>query len=216
MAASIAAVAERVDLILLAGDLTASGRPEQAAVVADACRGLPVSVIAVLGNHEWDARRRDEVVAVLREAGIVVLDGGHHVVEIDGTLVGVVGTTGFRGGFGSRAPLPAGARRGMPPPWAEQLVALDEGLEAVAGCGIRVVLLHYSPSARTLVGERRELWNVLGAEQLAGPIAKYEPDLVIHAHAHSGSPTGEIGRVPVYNVSMPIIGDDFRIFELTS
>ena len=42
-----------VDLILLAGDLTTYGEPEQGAVLADACRDLTTPVVAVLGNHDW-------------------------------------------------------------------------------------------------------------------------------------------------------------------
>src|SRR3954469_9784310 len=41
-----------VDLILLAGDLTTHGEPEQGAVLADACRGLETPVLAVLGNPD--------------------------------------------------------------------------------------------------------------------------------------------------------------------
>ena len=52
---SFAAVAEDTDLVLLAGDLTTHGLPEQAAVLADACRELSVPVVAVLGNHDWYA-----------------------------------------------------------------------------------------------------------------------------------------------------------------
>jgi Icc-related predicted phosphoesterase len=212
--ASLAAVAADADLILLAGDITESGRPEQAAALADACGRLETPVVAVLGNHEWHARRQDEIVAVLRGGGIVVLDGAHHIVEARATAIGVVGTTGFKGGFGSRRPSSASGRRGMPPAWAEHLVALDAGLQAVAACAMRIVLLHYSPTTETLVGERRELWDVLGAELLASPIAAHRPNLVVHAHAHKGSSRGEIGDIPVYNVSMPVIGNRFKVLEL--
>ena len=40
--------AQHVDLILLAGDLTTHGEPDQAQVLADACRSLDVPVCAVL------------------------------------------------------------------------------------------------------------------------------------------------------------------------
>lgn len=50
LAAAFAGVAGRVDLILLAGDLTGHGRPAEAAVLAAACRDLAVPVLAVLGN----------------------------------------------------------------------------------------------------------------------------------------------------------------------
>ena len=70
---AFADAAERVDLILLAGDLTTHGEPEQAAVLADACRDLRIPVVAVLGNHDYHANRCDELTSVLAEAGITVL-----------------------------------------------------------------------------------------------------------------------------------------------
>src|SRR5919199_1499124 len=63
-----------VDLILLAGDLTTHGEPEQATVLADACRDLETPVIAILGNHDWHVNRPRELTAVLEDAGITVLD----------------------------------------------------------------------------------------------------------------------------------------------
>ena len=54
------------DLILLAGDLTTYGEPEQAAVLADVARGIGVPVYAVLGNHDWHANRHEELVSALR------------------------------------------------------------------------------------------------------------------------------------------------------
>src|SRR2546421_5888128 len=52
---AIAAIEVSADLILLAGDLTTHGEPEQGRVLADACRALEVPVYAVLGNHDWHA-----------------------------------------------------------------------------------------------------------------------------------------------------------------
>lgn len=44
-------------------------------------------------------------------------------------------------------------------------------------------------------------------------IAEHEPALVLHGHAHHGTFSGLIGQVPVYNVSVPVIGRDFWLFE---
>ena len=90
----------------------------------------------------------------------------------------------------------------------------NEGLRAVAMCPIRVVLLHYAPTGETLEGEPPGIWAFLGSDRLAAPIAEHEPDLVLHGHAHSGTFEGRIGEVPVYNVSVPVIGRDFWLFEL--
>ncbi len=216
LAEAFAAVAERVDLVLLAGDLTASGEPGEAAVVADACRGLAVPVLAVCGNHEVDAGRRGEVIAVLRDAGVRVLDESHEVLAVRRASVGVVGSMGFTGGFaGARTFAMAGRAAGrIGTDRAERLEALDAGLRAVADCAARIVLLHYAPTPATLVGEPRHLWSALGSDQLAAPILEHAPDLVVHAHAHLGTPDAELGRVPVANVSLPLLDGAFRVLEL--
>jgi len=207
----------RVDIVLLAGDLTTHGEPEQAAIVAGAVRELGIPVVTVLGNHDWHANRAEEVTAVLEEAGIVVLDRSHHIVEVCGAELGIVGTKGFVGGFaGSHLPdfgeplLRALYAEGM-----DEVTALDQGLRAVALCPFRIVLLHYSPSSQTLEGERRDIWTFLGTDRLGGPILEHNPDLVLHGHAHAGTFEGRLGEVPVYNVSVPVMGEDFWVFEMT-
>jgi Icc-related predicted phosphoesterase len=215
--AAFAGLAGRVDLVLLAGDLTTHGEPEQAAILAEAIAPLDVPVIAVLGNHDWHADRRDEVAAVLEEAGVVLLERSHRVLEVCGAQVGVVGTKGFVGGFtGSHIPdfgeplLRQVYAYGM-----EEVAALDAGLRAVAMCPFRIVLLHYAPTSETLEGERRDIWAFLGTDRLAVPIREHGPDLVLHGHAHAGTFQGTIGEVPVYNVSVPVMGEDWWVFEMT-
>src|SRR3954453_6601291 len=53
IAAAFREVDGTVDLILLAGDLTTHGQPEQGRVLADACRDLETPIFTVLGNHDW-------------------------------------------------------------------------------------------------------------------------------------------------------------------
>jgi uncharacterized protein len=213
---SFARLQDDADLVLLAGDLTTHGEPEQAAVLAEACRGLDVPVVAVLGNHDWHAGRRDEVVQVLEEAGLTVLERGWTVCELDGTRVGIAGTKGFVGGFPDSALPDFGepVLRRVYAETTEEVEALERGLEAVADCPLRVVLLHYAPTATTLAGEPRGIWAFLGSDRLARPIAEHRPHLVLHGHGHAGQFEGFIGAVPVFNVSVPVIRRDFWVFEL--
>jgi Icc-related predicted phosphoesterase len=214
---AFSALEDRVDLILLAGDLTTHGEPEQAAILADAVRELDVPVLTVLGNHDHHSARAGEVTAVLEEAGLVVLDRSHHVLEICDTEIGVVGTKGFVGGFtGSHIPdFGEPLLRQVYAEASAEVEGLDEGLRAVALCPFRIVLLHYSPSGQTLEGERRDIWAFLGTDRLATPILEHNPDLVLHGHAHAGTFEGRVGEVPVYNVSVPVMGEDFWVFEMT-
>jgi uncharacterized protein len=218
IAAAFARAAEKADLLLLAGDLTTHGEPEQAAVLADACRPLDLPVLAVLGNHDWHANRAAELVHLLREAGITVLERGWEILEVEGNEVGIVGTKGFVGGFpGSH--LPDFGEPLLRQVYAEttaEIEAIDEGLRAVALCPIRIVLLHYSPTAETLEGERQEIWAFLGTDRMAAPIVEHGPDLVLHGHAHAGRFRGSLGDVPVFNVSVPVMGEDFWLFELSA
>jgi Icc-related predicted phosphoesterase len=205
------------DLVLLAGDLTTHGEPEQAAVLADACAELEIPVFAVLGNHDWHVNRRDELVAALSEGGIRVLDRDWATCEAAGAEVGIVGVKGFVGGFGNQW-----ANFGEPlfrQAYAEttaDVAGLEAGLRAIESCAVRIALLHYSPVEATLVGEPERLWLVLGADRLAGPIRDHRPDLVVHGHAHHGSFEGEIDGVPVYNVAVHVMGREFWVFELAA
>src|SRR4051812_32911341 len=77
--AAFAEIDGNADLILLAGDLTNHGEPEEAQVLADACRDLDTPVIAVLGNHDWHVDRVPELLPVLEDAGIQMLDRSHTI-----------------------------------------------------------------------------------------------------------------------------------------
>jgi Icc-related predicted phosphoesterase len=213
---SVSALKGMADLVLLAGDLTTLGEPEQGRVLADACSGLDVPVFAVLGNHDWHADRTGELVSVLEEGGIQVLDRDWAICQIEGSDVGIVGVKGFVGGFpGSHLPdFGEPLLREVYRETSCDVEALARGLREIALCPTRIVLLHYAPMADTIVGEPAGIWTFLGSDRLAAPIAEHEPDLVLHGHAHAGTFQGAIGSVPVYNVSVPVIGRDFWLFEL--
>ncbi|MBA2462499.1 MAG: metallophosphoesterase [Actinobacteria bacterium] len=208
--------AESADLVLLAGDLTTHGEPEQAAVLADACRDLQVPVVAVLGNHDYHANRSDEVCAVLSEAGIRVLQREFEIHEVNGVEVGIVGAKGFVGGFPG-AELPDFGEPLLREVYREttlEVEAIEAGLKAIAGCHRRIVLLHYAPIPETLIGEPESIWAFLGSSRLAAPIGAHRPDLVLHGHAHRGSFAGQLGPVPVRNVAVAVTGKDFELFDL--
>jgi uncharacterized protein len=208
-------VEEQADAIVLAGDLTQHGQVDEVCVVADACRGLEIPIVAVLGNHDWQSDRPGDLARALAEAGVVVLERSHTIVPVNGVSVGVAGVKGFVGGFGNQW-----ANFGEPifrESYAEttrDVDGLDRGLQAIETCAVRIALLHYSPVEATLAGEPERLWLVLGADRLAGPIRQHRPDLVVHGHAHHGSFEGDIDGVPVYNVAVHVMGRAFWIFDL--
>jgi Icc-related predicted phosphoesterase len=199
-----AQLGDRADVLLLLGDLTDWGLPDEAHVLAGAItRSIKVPVIGVLGNHDYESGQAAEVRRILSEAGVVLLDGEAH--EVDG--VGFVGIKGFAGGFG----------RHTLEPWGEPAMkafvreALDEALRlesalAKLRTAHRVALLHYAPVEATVAGEPREILPFLGSSRLEEPLNRYGVDAVFHGHAHRGSLEGRTASgIPVYNVALPLL-----------
>jgi Icc-related predicted phosphoesterase len=205
----------RADIILLAGDLTTYGEPEQGAVLADVTRDIETPIFAVLGNHDWHADRHEELVAALRDGGIHLLERSADVCSVNGVEIGIAGTKGFVGGF-SDSLLPDFGEPLLRRLYAEtsaEIASLDRGLKAIQHCAVRIVLLHYAPTATTIEGERETIWAFLGSERLAGPIAEHRPDAVFHGHGHGGTFAGAIGDIPVFNVGAAVPVRDFWLFE---
>lgn len=210
--------AERTDVLLLAGDLTTRGEPDEARLLAEHINALATPIVSVLGNHDWHAGQGHEVAEILREGGAIVLEGDHAVLPINDIELGIAGGKGFVGGFtGSHIPdFGEPLMRELYAETTAEVAALDHALHEIATCNFRIVLLHYSPAAETLHGEPPGIYAMLGSDRLAGPIREHEPAAVFHGHAHAGSPRATIGDVPVFNVSLPVREGEFFIHELKS
>jgi Icc-related predicted phosphoesterase len=213
-----AKVAEAAELLLLAGDLTDYGLPDEARVLARELTSLRIPVVAVLGNHDYESSKEQEVRQILTDAGAIVLDGD--ATEVHG--IGIAGVKGFGGGFGQRA---LG-------PWGETIIkqfvreAVDEALKLEAALArLRtthmVALLHYSPIQTTVDGEPLEIYPFLGSSRLEEPLNRYPVSLVVHGHAHRGQLEGRTkSGVNVCNVAMPLLSrtfanrPPFRVFEV--
>ncbi len=212
-------IAEQADVYLLAGDLTRLGDPEEAAVLARELDGLPVPVVAVLGNHDYHSDQEKAVTDVLGDAGVEVLEGTSTVVEVDGTPVGIAGVKGFGSGFAGAC----GSDFGEPMMKAyvrhtqEAADRLREALERLAAAGVerRVALMHYSPTEGTLQGERLEIYPFLGSYLLGEAVDRSGADLAIHGEAHGGTVMGFTpGGIPVRNVAQPVINRAYNVYCL--
>jgi Icc-related predicted phosphoesterase len=212
----LGSIADRADAFLIAGDLTRLGEPEEARVLAEELRELPIPTVAVLGNHDHHADRADEVRSIVEAAGVRVLEGEGIVLEVAGSRLGIAGAKGFGGGFAGvsasefgEPEMKAFVRHTM-----EVAGRLEEALRGL-DADRRVVLLHYSPVKETLDGEPPEIHAFLGSYLLAEAIDRAGADLVLHGHAHRGTETGATpGGVPVRNVAWPVIGQAYALFRL--
>ncbi len=211
-------IAKQADVLVLCGDLTDYGLPEEAELVVKDLATVNIPVLAVLGNHDFESGRASEVRDVLAKANIKVLDGESATVG----GVGFAGAKGFCGGFGRR----------MLEPWGERAIkefvkeAIDETLKLETALARlrtqrRIVLLHYAPIQATIEGEPEEIFAFMGSGRLEDPINRYGADAVFHGHAHRGTAEGATTKgIPVFNVSVSLLRRQFpdrppyRIFEV--
>jgi Icc-related predicted phosphoesterase len=203
------------DLLLLAGDLTKYGDPDQARALADELEDLPVPVVTVLGNHDYHSDRQDEVRAVLERAGVTVLEGERCVIEVNGAEVGIAGGKGFGGGFAGSSGTEFGEPQmkafiGHARTLAENL---ERALSDIRDVDLKIALMHYSPIRDTLEGEPPEIYPFLGTFLLAEAVDRTGVDLALHGHAHHGSEKGVTpGGVNVRNVAMPVLRRPYAVY----
>lgn len=197
-------VADNADVLLLVGDLTNFGTPDEARVLArEIAPAGRMPILAVLGNHDVESDTAPELVKILGDAGVVFLDGATR--EIHG--IGFAGVKGFCGGFGRRSLAPWGERivKQFVDETIQEALRLEKAM-AQLRTDQKVVLLHYAPIHATCVGEPEEIIPFLGSTRLEDPIDRYRATMVFHGHAHHGTHEGRTkGGVPVYNVAMKVM-----------
>lgn len=203
-----AQVVKSADVLALCGDLTNHGLPEEAqALVRELAAIGQMPVVAVLGNHDYESGRADEVRRILTGAGIHLLDGD--AVELRG--VAFAGVKGFAGGF-ARGTLSAFGESAIKR-FVQEAVDEASKLEAAlarAKASKKIAVLHYAPIRGTVEGEPAEIFPFLGSGRLEEPIDRYHVTAAVHGHAHKGAPEGHTrGGVPVYNVAIPVMRNAF-------
>jgi Icc-related predicted phosphoesterase len=204
----LAQINQSADILVLCGDLTDYGLPDEArALVREFSGVLKIPTLTVLGNHDYESNQQDELRKIFMDAGITVLDGD--TIEICG--IGFAGVKGFAGGFGRRA---LG-------PWGEDIIkrfvreAIDEALKLESALArLRnehlIAVLHYAPIQATVEGEPCDIYPFLGCSRLEDPITRFPVTAVVHGHAHHGQPEGRTRtNVPVYNVSASLMRERY-------
>ena len=74
-------IADSADVVLLCGDLIDYGLPEEAIILAKEIAGIKIPALAVLGNHEFESGKQEDVKRIFSDAGVMILDGDAHEVH---------------------------------------------------------------------------------------------------------------------------------------
>lgn len=218
---SFEVAAAHADLLLIAGDLTASGELAEAQLAVQDLHRLRVPVVAVAGNHDLAGRQPRRLVEMLAEAGVTMLHGTSTVIDVRGIRVGIAGTVGFGGGFAPHQITAPGARalKAFVRHSTHEAALLEAALRQTADVDVRVVLTHYAPHPSTLAGEPPQLYPALGSSRLGDVIDDAHRSggvaVAFHGHAHHGTEIGTTdGGVPVRNVAKPVLRTGHRIYLL--
>lgn len=199
----IETASQSCDILLLAGDLTEQGLTEEAELVAKDLSSSPVPVVAVLGNHDYEAGKEKEITQILSQANVTILDGTYFVYRD----VGIAGVKGFGGGFGKHmvslwgeSPFKTFVKESI-----NEALKLERALSQLP-TQKKVALLHYSPIEGTIEGEPKEIYPFLGTSRLEDPIDRYGVSVVFHGHAHAGTHKGTTSsKIPVFNTALHLM-----------
>ena len=146
VAKALEGVADQAEALLLAGDLTDLGLPDEADMLADILGKLNLTKVGVLGNHDWESGHQALVRSKLCAVGVHMLDGEAFA---EGDL-GVAGIKGFCGGF-EHAQLQRFGEAALKT-FVDACIAEELKLENALfklRTRIRIALLHYSPTRTT-------------------------------------------------------------------
>jgi Icc-related predicted phosphoesterase len=209
-------VSREADILLLAGDLTNHGTPEEMQAFAQQLDGITIPVVAILGNHDMHSEQEDEMRRILEVAGVTVLEKETAEFTLNGVTVGVAGAKGFGGGFRGGCASTFGERemrQFLAPTFAYG--AFFESALRTLDTDIRLALMHFAPIPETLFGERWEIFPFLGAYQLGDGLDASGADMAFHGHAHRGCEVGQTpGGVPVRNVAQGVLRKAYAVYEI--
>jgi uncharacterized protein len=208
-------ISREADVLVLTGDLTDLGKPREAEILAEDLRACSIPVVGVLGNHDYECGHEDDIKAIIKSAGVHLLDGSSH--EIDG--VGFVGVKGFAGGFGRRMLGSFGevAIKTFVAETMNEAMRLENAMRSVRAKR-SLVVLHYAPVTDTIESEPLEIYPFLGSSRLAETIDRFQVSAIVHGHAHRGRFEGRTpGGQRVFNVARHIekpTGKPYAIIEV--
>lgn len=188
------------DLFLLAGDITVYSRTEDYEIFLDLIKRKKwkCPIIGVFGNREFE----EDFDKIKKTCGrrIKFLNDEKMNIKIKGKNIGIVGT---RGSLDVPTWWQSHNIPGIRDVYSERIEKVRDLLKELKG-DIRILLMHYAPTYKTLKGENPRAYGGLGSERFEKVILETRPDLVIHGHAHYGIPLAFVNSIPVFNVALPV------------
>ncbi len=167
------------DLVIIAGDLTTNGTPDEAAAAIDGFRIVAPHLLAIAGNMD-----SGEIDAGFAGSGIGIHGKGVRLGE-----VGIFGVSG-----GPISPLHTPYEL----PEEDILRLAERGFQEVAGAPTTVFVPHAPPYGTRLDVIRNG--RHVGSTAVRAFIEKHQPDVAVCGHIHEAAGVDAIGKTRIINV----------------
>ena len=197
----ISSLRDDIMLFIFAGDIVFRGNVDSALNIIKVTREFvrDRTIVACIGNEEYDS-----ILNALfkRYSDIIWLNDSYHIVDVNSIKIAIVGSRGVldRPTLWQSRNIP-----GIEKVYMERVVKLRRLLEEVKRISdIAILVTHYTPTFRTLIGEPKSIWPEMGSTRLEKVIIETRPHIVVHGHAHNSKvPHIEVNGVRIYNVALP-------------
>jgi Icc-related predicted phosphoesterase len=191
-------------LFLITGDMVHHGEVAEYDKIYNAMFGkISCPIVACFGNNEF-TESREELKQRIR--GIRFLDDQSMVIPVRlpgamrDTMVGIVGTTGS---LETPTPWQRSNVPNIERIYKERVLMVERHFSNMRA-DLRILIMHYSPTYRTLEGENPRFYSSMGWNVYENVLIRQKPDLVLHGHSHRGLKQAWVDSVPVLNVCLPL------------
>ncbi|MHA1264806.1 MAG: metallophosphoesterase family protein [Candidatus Helarchaeota archaeon] len=195
---------KEIDIFLLAGDIIYKGVVRELTRVITLLEDYNIKfpVYACFGNEEYDNLYED--LKLLGKDKIIFLEDELISLKRKAKKIGIIGTKG------SLAQPTWWQAKNIPnirEIYRMRIKKIEELAQKNTNYDIKILLIHYAPTYKTVVGEPERAYPQMGTKALEKVILNpnYKITAVVHGHAHKGRKLAILGnRVPVYNVALPL------------
>lgn len=188
---------KKPDMFLLAGDICNRGLKNQYKPILELIeRKTDCLIIACFGNDEFE-QHYDYIKELVPKIKFLVDES--LIIEIKGREIGIVGS---KGGLDRPTYWQQRNIKDIYEKYEKRYKRVKELLERLK-TKVKILLMHYSPTYKTLKGENPEVYSSLSYKRYEDVITELKPSLVMHGHAHNGIPLAFINKIPIFNVSLP-------------
>lgn len=186
------------DLFLIVGDMIERGDLKEFEKINNVLFGkISCPIVSCFGNNEYQ-ELREKIKTSYKE--IKFLDDESIILKIKDVSVGIIGTTG------SLDSPTLWQRKNVPnieKIYEERVSFVDRHLQRIFA-DFKILLIHYSPTYKTLEGENPHFYPNLGSQKYEKVIIERKPSIVVHGHSHRGVKQTWIDKVPIFNVAFPL------------